>query len=156
MCSDLVAGNFRVNGKTKVYLYYFAIMFGMDMPVEDADYEHDKKWFEHLKENLNEVLPEMLDEKQKEYRRLLKEAAEGLSSEETEKRLHSLSREHLYRLRRALYGVAGCCDLYELMERPTPADTAEIRAALKNVQALIDVRDIEKSLFSGFFTTIIF
>ena len=151
MCSDLVAGNFRVNGKTKVYLYYFAIMFGMDMPVEDADYEHDKKWFEHLKENLNEVLPEMLDEKQKEYRRLLKEAAEGLSSEETEKRLHSLSREHLYRLRRALYGVAGCCDLYELMERPTPADTAEIRAALKNVQALIDVRDIEKSLFQDFY-----
>ena len=39
------------------------------MPVEDADYEHDKKWFEHLKENLNEVLPEMLDEKQDVYKR---------------------------------------------------------------------------------------
>lgn len=34
MCRDLAAGNFRVNGKTKVYLYYFAFMFGMTVPME--------------------------------------------------------------------------------------------------------------------------
>ena len=37
LCNDLAAGNFRVNGKTKVYLYYFAFMFGMTVPMEDRD-----------------------------------------------------------------------------------------------------------------------
>lgn len=34
MCNDLAAGNFRVNGKTKVYLYYFAFMFDMTVPCD--------------------------------------------------------------------------------------------------------------------------
>lgn len=34
MCNDLAAGNFRVNGKTKVYLYYFAFMFDMTVPLD--------------------------------------------------------------------------------------------------------------------------
>lgn len=33
MCNDLAVGNFRVNGKTKVYLYYFAFMFDMTVPL---------------------------------------------------------------------------------------------------------------------------
>ncbi len=37
MCRDLAAGNFRVNGKTKVYLYYFAFMFGMTVPMEGRE-----------------------------------------------------------------------------------------------------------------------
>lgn len=37
MCRDLAAGNFRVNGKTKVYLYYFAFMFGMTVPLEGQE-----------------------------------------------------------------------------------------------------------------------
>lgn len=34
MCNDLAAGNFRTNGKTKVYLYYFAFMFDMTVPLD--------------------------------------------------------------------------------------------------------------------------
>lgn len=34
LCNDLAAGNFRTNGKTKQYLYYFAFMFGMTIPME--------------------------------------------------------------------------------------------------------------------------
>lgn len=34
MCNDLALGNFRVNGKTKVYLYYFAFMFDMTVPLD--------------------------------------------------------------------------------------------------------------------------
>lgn len=37
MCRDLAVGNFRVNGKTKVYLYYFAFMFGMTVPMEGRE-----------------------------------------------------------------------------------------------------------------------
>lgn len=37
MCNDLAAGNFRVNGKTKVYLYYFAFMFDMTVPLDGRD-----------------------------------------------------------------------------------------------------------------------
>ena len=33
ICNDLADGNFRVNGKTKVYLYYFAFMFDMTIPL---------------------------------------------------------------------------------------------------------------------------
>ncbi|MCD7957181.1 MAG: hypothetical protein LUG93_15820 [Lachnospiraceae bacterium] len=41
MCSDLAAGNFRVNGKTKIYLYYFAFVFGMTVSVEGSDDDSD-------------------------------------------------------------------------------------------------------------------
>ena len=43
MCNDLAAGNFRVNGKTKVYLYYFAFMFDMTVPLngKQCDPERD-------------------------------------------------------------------------------------------------------------------
>ena len=37
MCNDLAEGNFRVTGKTKVYLYYFAFMFGMTLPLEGKE-----------------------------------------------------------------------------------------------------------------------
>ena len=37
MCNDLAAGNFRVNGKTKVYLYYFALMFDMTLPLDGRE-----------------------------------------------------------------------------------------------------------------------
>ena len=39
LCNDLAEGNFRVNGKTKVYLYYFAFMFGMHMPINGKAYD---------------------------------------------------------------------------------------------------------------------
>lgn len=32
LCNDFAKGNFRVNGKTKEYLYYFAFMFEMTVP----------------------------------------------------------------------------------------------------------------------------
>lgn len=43
MCNDLAAGNFRVNGKTKVYLYYFAFMFDMTVSLDGntEDLERD-------------------------------------------------------------------------------------------------------------------
>ena len=46
LCDDFAAGRFRNNGwKTRAFLYYFAIMFGMSVCMrEGADtYDHDKK-----------------------------------------------------------------------------------------------------------------
>lgn len=37
MCNNLAAGNFRVNGKTRVHLYYFAFMFDMKMPLDGRE-----------------------------------------------------------------------------------------------------------------------
>jgi len=37
ICDDLANGRFRVNGKTKVYLYYFAFMFGMKANVPGGE-----------------------------------------------------------------------------------------------------------------------
>lgn len=42
MCNDLAAGNFRVSGRTKVYLYYFAFMFEMTVSLNEKECE-DKK-----------------------------------------------------------------------------------------------------------------
>lgn len=43
MCTDLASGNFRVNGKTKVYLYYFAFMFDMKLSVNEKGKKDDNK-----------------------------------------------------------------------------------------------------------------
>lgn len=48
MCNDLAAGNFRVNGKTKVYLYYFAFMFGMTVPLEGKECEPERNIVKNL------------------------------------------------------------------------------------------------------------
>ena len=48
MCNDLAAGNFRVNGKTKVYLYYFAFMFGMTVPLEGRVYDPERDIVKNL------------------------------------------------------------------------------------------------------------
>lgn len=48
MCNDLAAGNFRVNGKTKVYLYYFAIMFDMTVPLDGRECEPERNIVKHL------------------------------------------------------------------------------------------------------------
>lgn len=42
MCNDLAAGNFRVNGKTKVYLYYFAFMFEMTVTLNKKKCEDER------------------------------------------------------------------------------------------------------------------
>lgn len=39
LCNDLADGNFRVNGKTKISLYYFAFMFGMTISVKGEKYD---------------------------------------------------------------------------------------------------------------------
>lgn len=39
LCDDLAKGNFRPQGKTKVYLYYFAIMFDMTFSLNQAQYD---------------------------------------------------------------------------------------------------------------------
>lgn len=39
LCNDLAEGNFRVNGKTKVHLYYFAFMFEMTIPINGKAYD---------------------------------------------------------------------------------------------------------------------
>ena len=43
LCNDLASGNFRVNGKTKKALYYFALMFGMTVSIdgENVDLQKD-------------------------------------------------------------------------------------------------------------------
>ena len=41
LCSDLASGSFRSNGKTKVALYYFAFMFGMNFTLDDHP-DHDR------------------------------------------------------------------------------------------------------------------
>lgn len=61
MCSDLAAGNFRVNGKTKVYLYYFAFMFKMTVPLmgkkEDEKTDFAKNMFQdYYNDNLLRAL----------------------------------------------------------------------------------------------------
>ena len=48
MCNDLAAGNFRVNGKTKVYLYYFAFMFGMTVPLDGRKCEPERNIVKNL------------------------------------------------------------------------------------------------------------
>ena len=48
MCNDLAAGNFRVNGKTKVYLYYFAFMFGMTLPLDGKRCEPERDIVKNL------------------------------------------------------------------------------------------------------------
>lgn len=48
MCNDLAAGNFRVNGKTKVYLYYFAFMFDMTVPLDGKKCEPEKNIVKNL------------------------------------------------------------------------------------------------------------
>lgn len=48
MCNDLAEGNFRVTGKTKVYLYYFAFMFGMTLPLEGKKCPDEKNLVKNL------------------------------------------------------------------------------------------------------------
>ena len=48
MCNDLAAGNFRVNGKTKVYLYYFAFMFDMTVPLDGRKCEPERNMVKNL------------------------------------------------------------------------------------------------------------
>ena len=48
MCNDLAAGNFRVNGKTKVYLYYFAFMFDMTVPLDGRHCAPEKNIVKNL------------------------------------------------------------------------------------------------------------
>lgn len=48
MCTDLAEGNFRVTGKTKVYLYYFAFMFGMTLPLEGKECPDKKNLAKNL------------------------------------------------------------------------------------------------------------
>ena len=48
MCNDLAAGNFRVNGRTKVYLYYFAFMFDMTLPLEGRVCEPERDIVKNL------------------------------------------------------------------------------------------------------------
>lgn len=48
MCNDLAAGNFRVNGKTKVYLYYFALMFGMTVPLNGRECDDERNMVKNL------------------------------------------------------------------------------------------------------------
>jgi len=51
LCSDLAAGNFRVNGKTKVQLYYFAFMFGMNIPIIGKAYDPNRDVVKNLFED---------------------------------------------------------------------------------------------------------
>ena len=48
MCNDLAEGNFRATGKTKVYLYYFAFMFGMTLPLEGKECPDEKNLAKNL------------------------------------------------------------------------------------------------------------
>ena len=48
LCNDLAAGNFRVNGKTKVYLYYFAFMFEMTVPLDGQECEPERNIVKNL------------------------------------------------------------------------------------------------------------
>lgn len=48
LCNDLAAGNFRVNGKTKVYLYYFAFMFEMTVPLNGQECERERNIVKNL------------------------------------------------------------------------------------------------------------
>ncbi len=48
LCNDLATGNFRVNGKTKVYLYYFAFMFEMTVPLEGRNCEPERDIVKNL------------------------------------------------------------------------------------------------------------
>lgn len=48
MCNDLAAGNFRVNGKTKVYLYYFAFMFEMTVPLDGKQCDPERNIVKNL------------------------------------------------------------------------------------------------------------
>lgn len=48
MCNDLAAGNFRVNGKTKVYLYYFAFMFNMTVPLDGKECDPERNIVKNL------------------------------------------------------------------------------------------------------------
>ena len=48
MCNDLAVGNFRVNGKTKVYLYYFAFMFDMTVPLRGKECEPERNMVKNL------------------------------------------------------------------------------------------------------------
>ena len=48
MCNDLAKGNFRVNGKTKEYLYYFAFMFKMTVPLKGKEYKPEKDIVKNL------------------------------------------------------------------------------------------------------------
>ena len=148
LCSDLAAGNFRVNGKTKVYLYYFAFMFGMHMPVNDMVYEHDKSRLRYFRENPDRVQTEDVKRKEEEYRRQLNALTDGKQPEFTADQLNSYSRDRLYLLRRALHGIMGCGELLNTADQPG-AET--IRKALREVQAAIDIKNIEKSLFQDFY-----
>lgn len=51
LCNDLSEGNFRVNGKTKVQLYYFAFMFGMNIPINGKAYDPNRDIVKNLFED---------------------------------------------------------------------------------------------------------
>ena len=51
LCNDLAEGNFRVNGKTKVRLYYFAFMFGMTVPLRGRACDPDRDIVKNLFED---------------------------------------------------------------------------------------------------------
>lgn len=48
LCNDLATGNFRVNGKTRIYLYYFAFMFGMSVPLDGKKIDDDRNIVKNL------------------------------------------------------------------------------------------------------------
>ena len=48
MGNDLAVGKVRVNGKTKVYLYYFAFMFDMTVPLRGKECEPERNMVKNL------------------------------------------------------------------------------------------------------------
>ena len=148
LCSDLAAGNFRVNGKTKVYLYYFALMFGMYMPGDTSAYERERSRFLYLWKHPEAVDAGLLGEKQKEGQRQLRNLTGESSLEELAGRLGSLGRDALYQLRDVLYVIVNCRALTGAGEDP---ETESCRAVLDRVQAFLEIRDVEKSLFQDFY-----
>lgn len=151
LCSDLAAGNFRVNGKTKKYLYYFALMFGMNMPIYDSVYEGDKNRFRNLKNHPEQIRIEEINKKYRTYGQELKDIAEGADLEELASNRYSFNRDKLYLLRRLLYGMENCCEIYEKADMEMPCEAGQIRQALKDIQEALDIKNIEKSLFQDFY-----
>lgn len=64
MCDDLAKGKFKINGKTKVNIYYFGIMFGMKVySQKDKDYNVNNDFVKNMFEDYyNDNLKRLLTE----------------------------------------------------------------------------------------------
>lgn len=152
LCNDLANGNFRTNGKTKIYLYYFALMFKMIVPSDDTIYDRDEKQFEYWQKHRDEIKEEEIYRKYVDYSEKLENVLRNLSLTAVMQTFILLNREELFLFRRLLNGIERCYELlHETEIEKGYGNIDAIREALKKVKEVIVLKDINKSLFQDYY-----